>query len=106
MTETEQRVAIAEACGWKLFDAGVDSFGVYCEAHATKGHVGVLQSKLPDYPNDLNAMHEARLSITRNEDREKYEGILRDICGSYCNAIHAEASQKAEAFLKAKGLWK
>lgn len=60
---------------------------------------------LPDYLNDLNAMHEA----------EKVLHLEIGLWGGYCgflvkdntwfSAVGATASQRAEAFLKTLNLW-
>lgn len=112
MTNNEKRTAIAEACGWKFCpskdnpltgnaepDVWVDSFGnKFWEDMSTH---------LPDYPNDLNAMHEAELTLNDGEAME-YERELRRVCTeqSYRHVISAKASQRAEAFLKTVGKWK
>lgn len=101
MTPEEQRIAIAEACGLERCHP-YNQFDDFTPRWYWKGGYYNLE-ELPDYLNDLNAMHEARLFLTRCEDRSKYENRLRDICGSYCDAIHATAAQRAEAFLKTIG---
>ena len=66
-----------------------------------------------DYPHDLNAMAEARATLSASE-RIEYENVL---CTIVCpkTAEHytllwpmldANANQHAEAFLRVKGLWK
>ena len=80
--------------------------------------------RFPDYPNDLNAMHEAEkmLNLKYHDTRTKYYMFLmRSVkritnCDSmhwseievdYIYAcIHATASQRAEAFLRTLNLWK
>ena len=69
---------------------------------------------IPDYLNDLNAIHEAVATIPHGIKREEY--ILR-LCGgdkwrSYdmgiLDAVYAEsatAAQRCEAFLKTLDLW-
>jgi hypothetical protein len=55
---------------------------------------------LPDYLNDLNAMHEAEKVLTADQWFE-YDRLmpLRDP-----QKIHATAAQRAEAFIKTLGL--
>lgn len=74
--------------------------------------------RLPDYLNDLNAMHEAEkvlgdkwmpyasklLEITTGCGPNMPLGFLNG--GTLCAAVHATAAQRAEAFLKALNLWK
>jgi hypothetical protein len=67
---------------------------------------------VPDYPNDLNAMHEAENMLTETRVRS-YASVLAqvldthptvDLDDQYLN-IHATAEQRAEAFLKTIGKW-
>lgn len=94
MTPEEQRIAIAQACGW--FVGGV-----------------TRASDFPDYLNDLNAMHEAIKTLT---EKQLETFVLRLCAGdkwmlyhmNICDAIFvakASASKYAEAFLKTLNLW-
>lgn len=90
MSPQAQRIAIAKACGWK--DEIVKAF------HG-----------LPDYLNDLNAMHEAEKLLTQWEELVSYHSWL-GYCGGNStievhNCIHATAAQRAEAFLRTIGKW-
>lgn len=103
MTEQQQRIAIAEACGWQ----SITSFG--------KNVTGVLNQNpnsirehIPNYPNDLNAMHEAE--NYRNDLLIKWEEYRHQLSiltsRKYGVPERASASQRAEAFLKTLDLWK
>ena len=74
---------------------------------------------LPDYLNDLNAMHEAEKSLSKFQ-LQKYGEHLQEIVNYYCVGVvsdyprdfmclamiaGATAAQRAEAFLKTLGLW-
>ena len=73
---------------------------------------------IPDYPNDLNAMHEAEKILT-GKSKWKYAGILCKMIAGYkpsdsttrislegvCNIAHATAAQRCEAFLRTLNLW-
>lgn len=103
-----QQIAIEEACGWKRIPAGKDSFGVNYDALANRGHETVLQDKLPNYLNDLNAMHEAEKIL--NDDNSLhglvfYCNTLMNICKTHRACVTATASQRAEAFLRTIGKW-
>ena len=103
MNPEQQRIAIAEACGLKLFPMGPS------DKQWLKNNKdgGVEQVPLPDYLNDLNAMHEAE-KLLSNKEKEVYAVALHDICGNvpfWFGIAHATAAQKAEAFLKACNLW-
>ncbi len=103
MNEQEQRIAIAEACGWE--DCGMGWWR----------HEGIGDRlNPPDYLHDLDAMHEAEKVLTEHQ-QELYGGFLHSgrLClfNAYCtewswNLIHATAAQRAEAFLRTIGKWK
>jgi hypothetical protein len=104
MTPEQQRIAIAEACGWKLV---MDNplYEPYWED--TNGNIiGVsCGMRFPNYLNDLNAMHEAENVLT-NEQWWLFVGFLTEIRGGgVALCISASAAQRAEAFLKTLNLW-
>lgn len=93
MTDEQIKIAIAKACGWVVF--------------AT-----TRPTDLPDYANDLNAMHEAEHRLCKLEfGWRTYADALEDVVGvNGCWAImneadkrlvlQATARQRAEAFLR------
>jgi hypothetical protein len=103
MNPEQQRIAIAEACGhinvrmWGgscIASAGISTDGIYW------GSYGV-----PDYCNDLNAMHEAE-QIFDHALYCRYINELCDITIKGNNSIYmATARQRAEAFLKTINKW-
>ena len=89
MTPEAQRIAIAEACA--------------------------SQGVLPDYLNDLNAMHEAEKVLTHDQmiDYSRHVGklVTSHLPASRAawmdfKLINSTASQRAEAFLRTIGKWK
>jgi hypothetical protein len=109
MTQEEQRTAIAEACGivgpfdnrWiKEYEKeGGDSYGF---TGFEKGELVFI----PDYLNDLNAMHDAE-KVLVSLRWVSYSRRLQTLCDeSVTWPIHATASQRAEAFLRTIGKWK
>ena len=91
MTNEQIRIAIAEACGTMKWSYALPT---KCIA------VGV-----PDYCNDLNAMHEAEKTLGR-EQWDMYELKLGWITGDRgFRKINATAAQRAEAFLQTFGKW-
>lgn len=107
MTPDAQRIAIAEAC--KHAD-------INGRTHVLVNDVIVWH--VPDYLNDLNAMHEAEEVLDANQQctfaclltepvrDEIYEVMPRDLRYTVCfPALHATASQRAEAFLRTLNLW-
>ena len=99
MSEEEINIAIAEACGYYYMDS---VWHLPNGAHA---------DKFPDYCNDLNAMHEAEEIFTVKaveEDWErwdKYRRNLEHMVGPQ-DTFHANARQRAEAFLRTIAAWK
>ena len=108
MTPEAQRIAIARTKGYP--NPRMGEFG-RCYA----GEFPNLE-EVPDYLNDLNAMHEAEKALPGQNERLKYYDTLRTTVlpigsdfGGWDHAfaiVHATAAQRAEAFLKTKGLWK
>jgi uncharacterized protein YeaC (DUF1315 family) len=98
MKPEAQQIAIAEACG-KWPDGWPHSF---MNQSDRLRHV-------PDYLNDLNAMHQAEMSRVDMEDGGfivLFREYLHTILGHDGSlAIHATAAQRAEAFLRTIGKW-
>lgn len=110
MSPEAQRIAIAEACGWKGWycpkcNCEVPPVQVtYHEYHSDpEDRCGSKVESAPDYLNDLNAMHDAEKVLDSDDGRE-YREILQDMCGVY-EYHKATASQRAEAFLRTIGKW-
>ena len=110
MTPEQQRIAIAEACGWtdvRFIGRGDDTICVG-KPKVRPGGINV-----PDYPFDLNAMHDAEKVLTVAQ-RITYANQIGVVLsgGSVGRAIpnwwfihEATASQRAEAFLRTIGKW-
>lgn len=73
-------------------------------ADADKNKCWMYPHQLPDYLNDLNAMHDAAM-LQPEAIRKAIRFYLYEITDQM-SAHDATASQRAEAFLKSKGLWK
>lgn len=122
MTDKEMQIAIAEACGWT---------GIRLRQHIIEGWSDILtgidptrncEQAIPDYPNDLNAMHEAEKVLTAEHQRAygmELHALLVDVmrrdkgCRKQSDfesnaewIWHATAHQRAEAFLRTIGKWK
>jgi hypothetical protein len=94
MNKEKQRIAIAEACGWNY----IDSKTIY-----PRGIKDGVTLELPNYLNDLNAMHEAENLVLRSAQQcRDYADALDDGNGGH----FATAAQRAEAFLRTIGKWK
>jgi hypothetical protein len=108
MTPEAQRIAIAEACGWQIISDygsdGVVGFDTHSRTHAI----------IPEYLNDLNAMHEAALHL-RIHSKLKYAIYHSELecLVAISNSREefgvltpdATAAQRAKAFLRAIGKW-
>ncbi len=116
MTPEQQRIAIAEACGWIDIYRGSrkgNRTPVGNTLWATKDAPSINYGReyviVPDYLNDLNAMHEAEKNLILKQQM-LYQGMIGKVTGNKCPAlfgqINATAAQRAEAFLKTLNLWK
>lgn len=106
MTDEQINIAIAEACGWKLHPQ--DRWIVI---PPNSPHSVQPLSTIPNYCNDLNAMHEAEkwmISNLRLLDFWQFAEELKRIVPANLgddSYIHTTARQRAEAFLKTIGKW-
>lgn len=107
MKKELQRIKIAEVCGWK--DIFVENQELVLGKHEPES-MGRDYLDVPDYLNDLNAMHEAEEVLSDLQYR-KYCNLL-DEAGYDDRGVNyptwsrsATASQRAEAFLKTLNLW-
>lgn len=112
MNEEKQQIAIAEACGFTETQFKHIAQRVW---KSPKNLLAVFD-ELPDYLNNLNAMHEAEKVLKCSGEHTRgntdaYESHLFKIAwrdATFHNdfkAIHATAKQRAEAFLKTLNLW-
>lgn len=101
MNNEKQRIAIAEACGWRCTAAFKEAFACWVKPDGMDHQTEYL----PDYLNDLNAMHEAEKMLTVRQSQQ-YIPILRNLCTVFGNwPESATAAQRAEAFLRTIGKW-
>jgi hypothetical protein len=105
MTDEQINAAIAEACGWTdIFEhPEFGLMGVESETHGCR-------TGIECYTHDLNAMHDAEKSLTKQQVRE-YQTYMYDMaceikntCGRWM-PYSATARQRAEAFLRTLGKW-
>jgi hypothetical protein len=112
MTPEEQRIAIAEACGWTVkrwTDGEGNSVVGLLPPGVEKTSSSFRHS--PDYLNDLNAMHEAEETLLAKCGNDPQDDLWVDylanllMAAPLCLREHATAAQRAEAFLKTIGKW-
>lgn len=97
MNQEQQREAIAEICGYER-TSSVSGNGPAWQKKAE------YFTRIPKYTECLNAMHEAETVIRKNHDiYAEYLQYLNRTAPE-CR-VHANAGQKAEAFLRAIGKW-
>jgi len=110
MKPEQQRIAIAEACGWKPVECR-NCRPKPCSCDTDKPN----PNSPPNYLNDLNAMHEAEQTLwekdwtSRHDFVDQLARILRPIHGyrkqSGVDLLDASAAQRAEAFLRTINKW-
>ena len=117
MTPEAQRIAISEACGWVCqgADTWIDSSGKEWQVMYGWQTYKDGSDILPDYLNDLNAMHEAENVLFAINDwrliRDYFFHLSPDLHAEHAldgddwKLCHATAPQRAEAFLKTLNLW-
>ena len=99
MTKEQINIAIAEACGWKY---------VNNETHAPDGSFWWSKElEIPDYCNDLNAMHEAEKILSDEPHADYACELVKTIRqnGEWFESVSATAAQRAEAFLRTINKW-
>jgi hypothetical protein len=98
MKPHRQRIAIAKACGFKWSEYS-DELGQ------------LVAEFMPDYLNDLNAMHEAEKVLSRGEHYYQTGGFglyVENLGLVRCGRLHlieATAAERAEAFLRTIEKW-
>lgn len=131
MTDEQIRIKVAEACGWVWYripntqrDARIYRMLAHPDIHEYEGQAASWlvradgservcnteymwrEGFIPNYPADLNAMHDAEATLTSGY-WDRYAQWLRELTHSNRRFLiaHATARQRAEAFLRVKGLW-
>lgn len=114
------RIAIAEVCGWKMYcqEAIDGNWGTKDRWITAPDGTSQFRHDIPDYPNDLNAMHEAVMTLDPELQTLYVDALLAVIhrvdagyfskigwCEGWDIAI-ASPIHRAEAFLRTLGLWK
>ena len=108
MSPEKQRIAIAEACGWTSIDSAFVGYWPGAEDPMDYDTV-------PDYLNDLNAVHEAIRTLTEGQ-LVKFTKTLamlvrrahEERAWTWSNEMlvaSATAAEWSEAFLVALGKW-
>ena len=116
MTNEQINIAIAEVCGW----TSIRYNSIHGKWMGTQPQEDRDAYHLPNYCNDLNAMHEAEKMLTKEQlynygnklDRITLPKTSMEMCyiespeaGMYPDLFCATAAQRAEAFLKTIKKW-
>jgi hypothetical protein len=107
MNNEQINIAIAEACGWRIAErvspeAKEDATACWIRPNGDEWQ----EESLPDYCNDLNAMHEAEKTLNYIRAAE-YARILTSIAWQSEQPVFAPmtatARERAEAFWRTLG---
>lgn len=103
MTDDKINKAIAEACGWtEIQDSGVwHHHKLWGYPPLKPGQGGNSFHYLPDYCNDLNAIHEAEKVLTQKQITDYVIEVMQFLH----EPMLSTARQRAEAFLRTLGKW-
>lgn len=103
MTQEQKRIAIVEACDpWTTSNHEGSKYRSWTDY--VERVCGAID-EVPDYFNDLNAMHEAEKMLT-GEQTLAYITELIAAAAKHDTAVYfATAAQRAEAFGRTLGLW-
>ena len=110
MTPEQQRIAIAEACGWQILEPEVKPAITYLWGLRECFILEENKEIIPDYLNDLNAMHDAEETLQESQ-RVTYSNELYDLAVEHqlktgkWSYLSMTAAQRAEAFLRTIGKW-
>jgi len=98
MNTEQQRITIAEACGWTCIER-INRFSY----GGLRGVDPTGESKIiPSYLTDLNAMHTAIERLPFDQQITVAELLTGDLV----EVMQATAAKRAEAFLKTINKWK
>lgn len=140
MNPEHQRIAIAEACGWVwyrlpiqrsdnrvyrcLFLPALHEYDGQSKAWLVRAdgtericnmEYMALEGRVPDYLDDLNAMHEAEKLLTEKQQVWYLQKLTQvrltaGVCGMIAcmtdKTTFATAAQRAEALLRTIGKWR
>lgn len=118
MKPEAQQIAMLKACGWKKGELDCDGYQIWIHPNGARQY----KAYIPDYLNDLNAMHQAETILTPLQQAhymtylgygeefvygsgESSASMIQGDQDGYWRFFTATAAQRAEAFLKTLNLW-
>lgn len=98
MTEQEMRVALAEWDGWNTIKEILGSVSIYINQN------GNIAAALPNYPSDLNAVHELEKKLDKQQAMD-YARLLHPATSEPhllkdWKLLHSTALQRCEALCR------
>jgi hypothetical protein len=109
MDKQKQRIKIAEACGWYGIRETSHKWEVTDPPQSPMCIMGYHdkhgKQKLPDYLNDLNAMHEAIQTLSNRQLDDMHIELVNTMKGLDKFLWLLTPEQYAEAFLRTLNLW-
>jgi len=108
MTQEQKRIKLAEAGGWtnireQDYDHGYSGDDVRQYWMGTPPDD--LPTQLPDYFNDLNAVHELEKVLTEDQYDDYRQHLGKAVGYLWRGIFSATAAQRAEALGKTLNLW-
>jgi hypothetical protein len=124
MTQEEKQIAIAQVCGWKWIQTNHDAKSGLIGTNSSHSgnipyqgrnypsnkHLPIYGKAIPDYFNDLNAMHEVENKCIYVNGEVETDLALDYamnlvIAAPAGRSMNATAAQRAEAIGKTLNLW-
>jgi hypothetical protein len=112
MKTEDQRIAIATACKWTdvrpatILKGRIIKSGIWGNPPGWEDGGYTKSEIVPNYLEDLNAMHEAEKTLTPTQRIQYADKLPEDFSGDFwADAVFATAAQRAEAFLRTLNLW-
>jgi hypothetical protein len=106
VTDEQINQRIAEACGWtEIKNCAWRHHKPWGYPPLKAGQGGNAFKMLPNYCDDLNAMHEAEKTLSETNMFVMAHWIEQNVSRHGQHYFHATARQRAEAFLRTIGKW-
>jgi hypothetical protein len=111
MIEENQRLIIAEYCGWKnlmfrgIFEPKHEDWIGEHESCIPPNMTGKWTGPLPNYTKDLNAMNQAEMNLPNEEIKRLYVSNLVSLMKEGEFTVMAPSYLRSEAFVKTIGKW-
>jgi hypothetical protein len=102
MTQEEKRIKLAEVAGWEVIELTL------CNVKPDKNGDPEIEpiAPLPDYFNDLNAVHELEETLVKDMRALWMINLCKLTDDSFWATTRATATQRAEALGLTLNLWK